>query len=62
MRRGPAAANVTLDRAARPRSTYEYYVQRSPWVCAYELVEEREELLVGVLLVAGAGDLAGRDL
>ena len=37
-------------------------MQRPARVGADQLVQEREELLVAVLGVAGAGDLAGRDL
>ena len=37
-------------------------MQRPARVGPHELVEEREELLVAVLGVAGAGDLARRDL
>ena len=44
------------------RGVVQHDVQRAARVGLHELVEECEELLVAVLLVAGAGDLAGRDL
>jgi hypothetical protein len=52
---------VDLRRGVRG-GVIEHNVQGSAGVGLDQAVEERDEFLVGVLGVAGAGDLAGRDL